>query len=315
MFAAKAGPIGGQGMRRWLLAIFFTLFAGSAAFAAAPQAPLRVVLIPADGGTETGTKADYQPVFNAVAKMTGLKFDIRVAQSYSAVVEAMCNGTADIAFVGPVVYVQAHKRGCADLLAVAVEKGRSTYYAGLFAKADAPINAVRDLKGRRVAFGDLNSTSSFVFPMAMILDAGLDPVKDLAAIRLTGSHANSLGALTQGQVDVAALSFDSFDKAVRQGAVDPKTVKVVARSIAIPYPPLVMNSKLPAPLKARLKRAFADVAKAPGVTPDMIRGYGGAKVDGYDSAFPAAKFNIAASMMARLDDDLKGEILKKAAAR
>jgi phosphonate transport system substrate-binding protein len=274
-----------------------------------------VVLIPADGGTEDGTRADYQPVFNAISKMTGLRFDIRVAQSYNAVVEAMCSGSADVAFVGPVTYIQANQRRCAELLAVAVEHGQSIYYAGVFAKTASPIHTLADLKGRRVAFGDVNSTSSFVVPMTMIMDAGLDPARDLTAIRLTGSHANSLAALVQGQVDAAALSFDSFDKAIAQGAVDPRTIRVVARSIAIPQPPIVMNTRLSPALKARLKKAFATVDKAPGVTPDMIRGYGGAKVERYDTAFPPAKFNVAAAQMARLSDQLKGEILAKASQR
>src|ERR1700760_1555932 len=77
----------------------------------APDHPLRVVLIPADGGTEDGTRADYAPTFEAVTRTTGLQFDIKVAQSYAAVVEAMCNHSADIAFVGPVTYIQAHARG------------------------------------------------------------------------------------------------------------------------------------------------------------------------------------------------------------
>ncbi|WP_296556059.1 phosphate/phosphite/phosphonate ABC transporter substrate-binding protein [Pigmentiphaga sp.] len=277
--------------------------------------PLRVMLIPADGGTETGTKADYQPVFNAVSRMTGLNFDLKVGQSYGAVVEAMCNQLADVAFFGPVAYVQANRRGCAQLLAVGVENGQSVYYAGMFAKADAPIQAVKDVKGRRMAFGDVNSASSFTFQIAMLMDAGLDPVKDLSAIRMTGSHANSLAALVQGQVDVAALSFDSYEKAVKQGAVDPRTVKVVAKSMPIPYPPLALNAKLPDALKARLKEAFATVHKAPGVTPDMIRGYGGKKVDAFDTRFSEAEFNVAAEKLALLSDELKGEILKKASER
>lgn len=280
-----------------------------------PSRPLRVVLIPADGGTEDGTKADYQPVFNAVSRMTGLVFDLKVAQSYGAVVEAMCNRTADIAFFGPVTYVQAHDRGCAQLLAVAVEKGASTYYAGIFAKAGAHIGTLGDLKGKRIAFGDLNSASSFVFPVAMIMAARLDPARDFKAVRLTGSHANSLAALTEGQVDAAALSFDSFDKAVSHGAVDPRTIRVVARSGPIPYPPLAMATGLPAPLKARLKQAFAGVAKAPGVTPEMIRGYGGGKVERYDAAFPEGRFRVAALEMAKVTDQTKGEILKAAARR
>jgi phosphonate transport system substrate-binding protein len=267
--------------------------------------PLRVLLIPADGGTESGTKADYAPVFNAITRTT----------SYGAVVEGMCNQLADIAFFGPVSYVQAHKRGCAQLLAVGVEKGASVYYAGMFAKANAPIAGINDVKGKRVAFGDVNSASSFTFQVAMLLDAGMDPARDLSAIRMTGSHASSLAALVQDQVDVASLSFDSYEKAVKQGAVDPKTVKVIARSMAIPYPPLALNSKLPEPLKAKLKDAFATVNKAPGVTPEMIRGYGGGKIDGYDTKFSEDEFNVAAEKLGLLTDELKGRILAKAAQR
>lgn len=277
--------------------------------------PLRVMLIPADGGTESGTKADYAPVFNAITRSTGLVFDIKVGQSYGAVVEGMCNQLADIAFFGPVSYVQAHQRGCAQLLAVGVEKGASVYYAGMFAKADSPISSIKDLKGKRVSFGDVNSASSFTFQIAMMLDAGLNPARDLAAIRMTGSHANSIAALAQGQVDVASLSFDSYEKAANQGAIDPKQFKVVVKSIAIPYPPLAMNTKLPEPMKARLKDAFQTVNRAPGVTPEMIRGYGGAKIDGYDTKFSEDEFKVAADKMALLTDAVKGEILKKASER
>ena len=277
------------------------------------ERPLTVILIPADGGTEDGTRADFLPVFNAVSKTTGLQFKLRVGQSYNAVVEAMCNGSADIAFFGPVSYVQAHKRGCADLLAVAVEKGSSTYFAGIFVKASSSIKTLKDLKGKRVAFGDINSGSSFVFPMTMIMQAKLDPIRDLAAIRMTGSHANSLAALTQGQVDAASLSFDSYEKAVNQGALGGTKIRVLARSVPKPNPPVGMNTRLPSAMKLKLKTAFANVNHAPGVTPDMIRGYGGKKVDGYDTAFPEKKYAVAADMMAKIDDGLKGEVLKKAA--
>lgn len=279
------------------------------------QNPLRVLLIPADGGTESGTKADYLPIFNAITRSTGLHFDLTVGQSYGAVVEGMCNQLAEIAFLGPVSYVQAHDRGCAQLLAVGVQKGESSYYAAMFAQADSAINSLADLKGKRAAFGDVNSASSFTFQVASMIKDGMDPAKDLAALHLTGSHASSLAALVQGQVDAAALSFDSFDKAVRQGAVDPKSVKVIFKSEPIPYPPLAMNTQLPESLKKTLKDVFATVHQAPGVTPDMVRGYGGAKLDRYDTQFSEEQFSGPASKMALLTDEVKGEILAKAAQR
>ena len=109
-------------MRRWMIAaVLAALCAAGAAWLLLPPRtaqppPLRVLLIPADGGTESGTKADYLPVFNAIARTTGLHFDLKVGQSYGAVVEGMCNQLADVAFLGPVAYVQAHQRGCAQLL-------------------------------------------------------------------------------------------------------------------------------------------------------------------------------------------------------
>ena len=38
------------------------------------QKPLRVMLVPADGGTEEETKADFEPIFRAVTETSGLHF-------------------------------------------------------------------------------------------------------------------------------------------------------------------------------------------------------------------------------------------------
>lgn len=309
-------------MKRWMIAVLAlvaggiggVLWIGRSAHVPTTE-PLQVLLIPADGGTQSGTLADYQPIFNAVSRSTGLAFDLNVAQSYGAVVEGMCNGAADIAFVGPVTYLQAKDRGCAELLAVAVKEGKSVYYAGLFARKDAPIADIADLRGKRIAFGDVNSTSSFIFPLTMLIDAGIDPAKDLADVRLTGSHASSLTALLQGQVDIAALSFESYEKAVREGVPGVRDVKIIARSDPIPYPPLVVNSRLSATTRDRLKRAFQTIAQQPGITPEMIRGYGGGQVDGYDTKFSAEAFAPTAQKMALVTDALKAEMLRKSAQR
>lgn len=277
--------------------------------------PFRVMLVPADGGTEDGTKADFVPVFGAISRMTDLHFDIRVGQSYGAVVEGMANGLAEIGFFGPVSYLQARDRGGAELLAVGVEKGQSVYYSALFVKGDSPVTSVSELRGKRVAFGDVNSTSSFAFPVAMLIAAGLDPARDLGAVLMTGSHANSLKALQHGQADAASASLDSFEKAVKQGAIKPEEIRVLAKSEPIPYPPLAMHPKLPAGVKVKLREAFNTVHTAPGVSKDMIRGYGGAKLDRYDASYPESSMVAALAKLAKVTDELKGRMLKKAAQR
>ena len=277
--------------------------------------PLRVILVPADGGTEDGTKKDFQPVFGAIGQATGLSFDIKVGQSYSAVIEAMCNGAADIAWFGPASYLQAKARGCSELLALAVRNGESVYYSGIFARADAGINGVADLKGKRIALGDVNSTSSFAVPVAMMLAAGVDPTRQAGAINMAGSHANVLKALAEGLVDAGGASFDSFEKAVNAKALDPSKVKVIAKSTPIPYPPLAIHPKVSEGVKAKLRDAFNNIDKLPGITKDQIRGYGGGKVDGYTANVSEADMAAAGKMFELVTDTVKVDIMKKASAR
>jgi phosphonate transport system substrate-binding protein len=276
--------------------------------------PLRVILIPADGGTEDGTRKDFQPIFQAINQATGLNFDIKVGQSYGAVVEAMCNGAADIAWYGPASYLQARGRGCAELLALAVRKGESVYYSGVFARKDAGVDSLAGLKGKRIALGDVNSTSSFNIPVAMMMAAGMEPARDAGTIHMAGSHANVLTALSEGLVDAGGASFDSFEKAVNAKAIDPAQVKVLAKSMPIPYPPLAMHPKLADGVKTRLREAFDNIHQLPGITKDQIRGYGGGKVDGYTSKVSEADMAAAGKMFELVTDQIRGDIIRKAGA-
>ncbi|CAM5530182.1 phosphate/phosphite/phosphonate ABC transporter substrate-binding protein [Thauera mechernichensis] len=309
-----------QSLRRKLIAAGLALIALPFSAMAAQNdgsaaKPLRVILVPADGGTEDGTKKDFQPIFSAIEESTGLKFDIKVGQSYGSVVEAMCNGAADIAWYGPVTYLQAKERGCSELLALAVSKGQSVYYSGVFARTDAGIDGVADLKGKKVALGDVNSTSSFAVPVAMMMAGGVEPARDLASINMAGSHANVLKALAEGLVDAGGASFDSFEKAVNGNAIDPSKVKVIAKSAPIPYPPLAIHPKVEGDVKARLRDAFNNIDKLPGITKEQIRGYGGGKVDGYTANVSEDDMAAAGKMFELVTDQVKQDIMKKASAR
>ncbi|MFC7292882.1 phosphate/phosphite/phosphonate ABC transporter substrate-binding protein [Hirschia litorea] len=274
--------------------------------------PYRVMLIPADGGTEDGTRADFKPVFDAITQTTGIHFDIKVGQSYATVIEAICSDVVEIAWFGAASYLPAKQRGCAELLAVDVKDNSTSYFSGIYALKESNILTVSDIQGHSIAFGDPNSTSSFVYPVAMIVDAGLDPVKDLGKIRITGSHANSLKALSEGQVEVAAASFDSFEKAINQGIIDANAVVVIGKSAPIPNPPLTMATKLPEEVKAKLRLAFKNVHKSPNVTPEMIRGYGGNQVDRYDTVITDEILTPALVVISNVTGDIRAAILAKA---
>jgi phosphonate transport system substrate-binding protein len=303
-------------MKRLVFAVLATLLtmAHPLAPASAEPAALRVLLIPADGGTADGTKSDFKPLFDALSKTTGLSFDVRVGQSYAAVIEGMCAGQADIAWFGPSSFLTAQERGCAELLAVEERNGATTYYAGLFVRADSRIKSVKDLKGRTLALGSSHSASSFAYPLAMLRDAGLDPVDDIAGLVLSESHSQGLMALSLGRVDAAGASLISFERALNQGGLKASDFRILAKSSAIPNPPLAVSSRLPAELKKTLRTALANLHETPGIKADAIRGYGGKPVDRYITDIDADELAEAAKVILFLDDDLKAALLRKAGA-
>lgn len=274
--------------------------------------PLRVLMIPADTGSDDSTK-DYAPVFNGITKNYGIHFDIKAGSSYAAVVEGMCNNQADIAWYGASSYGEANKKCGVDLLAVDVKKGDSVYYSGIFTRKGAGIKSLKDLKGKRVAFGSPSSTSSFNFPVAMLIAAGIDPVKDFKKVVIAGSHSASLAALAEGRVDAAAASYNSFGKAVKKGAIDAKKFKPLAKSQPIPNPPLAMNKNLDSKIKVTLRKAFNNIHNL--IAADKIRGYGGKKVDRYDANFDEKKIFAALSKLGAVTKQVKVGMINKAGQR
>ncbi len=272
-----------------------------------PERPLMVLLVPTESG-QTNLMDDYEPLFSAITRVHGLHFDLRMGSSYAAVVEGMRAGQVDIAHFGAVTYHQARRAGVAELLAVAVVDGEAVYHAGIFHLADSGMSRIEDLNDKTVALGDPNSTSSFNYPVAMMLDAGLDPVRDLRGVLMSGSHSASLSALQAGHVDAAAASVSAYDKMVREGTLDGTRVVPLAKSEPIPNPPLAMRSGLSEDVKSRLREIFADIHEQDGVRPEMILAYGGALADRYDSDIDDAFIAPALERLGAVTAELRQEL-------
>lgn len=292
----------------WLL----LLPAGAQARDGSASRPLEVILIPADGGTEDGTKADFVPLFNAMTRASGLHFRVRVGQSYGAAIEAICTGLADIAWLGPISYRDARDRGCAELLAVESTGGSATYYAGLFALKESGIDDAAGLKGKSVAFGPPQSASAFVFPVALLLQAGVDPLSDISEVRIGDSHTSGLMALDNGLVDAAAASFVSFERAADTGALNPARFRVIGRSKPIPNPPLAVAKRMPEDTKIKLRKTVSGLHELPGIRPEDIRGYGGKMVDQYDTSLTDEDFDAAFEPVEQIDAGFTAAMIRRA---
>ena len=137
--------------------------------------------------------------------------DLKYAADYSAVLQGLGSGTADLAETGPFAAALGVN---ADKCAIALQRkgyGSWDYASVLATREDSDIESLSDLEGERVAFADRLSASGALFPLYMLKQAGLnigDLPSDKSGADFTpqfSSHAQAFSALEAGQVAAAGV--------------------------------------------------------------------------------------------------------------
>jgi phosphate/phosphite/phosphonate ABC transporter binding protein len=124
--------------------------------------------------------------------------------SYAALAARIREGTIDVAWLPPVVYVLLERAGLVDAIVSNHRAGQAAFHGVLLVHADAPIHTLDGLRGARVAWVDPLSASGYVMPRVQLAILGIDPRKTFAEERFVGSHDAAVRAVARGEADVAA---------------------------------------------------------------------------------------------------------------
>lgn len=182
---------------------------------------LRMSMIPT---TDPGKVIrESQPLVEYLGRETGAKIDLTVPTNYAAVVEAISNDQVDIAYLGGFTYVQASKRAGVVPL---VQRERDREFHSLFITyKDSGINSLGDLKNRKFAFGDVNSTSGHLMPEYFMRQGGVD-LEVISNALYSGGHDATALAVANRKVDAGALDETVYQKMVADGKLDGAQVRV-----------------------------------------------------------------------------------------
>jgi len=224
---------------------------------AGAQTALHLVLTPSQKPTDLMVAGEAFGA--ALAKLVGVPIRVTVASDYAAVIEALRNRTADLAFVHPAGYVLANREAKAMIVAKDRWHGNTSYTSRIYVRKDSGLRTLEDLRGRTIAFVDPTSTSGYVYPMVMLIQKGLvqnkDPKTFFKEFVFSGSHDAGLLALLNGHVD----AFASFDQAREQYLKDPaqrERLIWVAESAPIPEGGICAREGLDAALVGRVRTAL-----------------------------------------------------------
>jgi phosphonate transport system substrate-binding protein len=148
---------------------------------------------------------EWGPFKEALETATGETFEFFAVNSRTAAAEALRGETVDFVVSGPAEYVVINKLTDATAL---IGLGRPDYHCAIIVRADSGINTMQDLKGKKVAFGDIGSTSNMLCPMQVLADHGIDPINDIEKIHTSRNIAHE--ALKAGDVDAIVSNAGSW---------------------------------------------------------------------------------------------------------
>jgi phosphonate transport system substrate-binding protein len=260
-----------------------------AALAAAPSVPraalgadgLHLVLTPSQKPTDL--LATGQEFGTVLGGLTGIPVRVTVASDYAAVIEALRNRTADLAFVHPGGYVLASREAKAMIVAKNLWHGKSSFTARIYVRRDSGLKSLEELRGKTMAFIDPASSSGYIYPMVLLIERGFvknrDPKTFFREVVFAGSHDAGMRALLNGHVDALA----SFDMAREQYLTDPaerERIVFVAETPAIPEAGIAARGGLDPATFAKVRAALLQI-HGPAYAPLLKRLY---EIDGFAPA-------------------------------
>jgi phosphonate transport system substrate-binding protein len=265
------------------LAMALAVLVGWVSGAGAAEGPKQLVMAVTPSNIPTELFKASEAFGAELGKKLGLSIKVYMPTDYVGVVEALRNKTADIAFVHPAGYVLANREAKAQIVAVDVWHGKTSYTSRIFVRKDSGFKSVEDLRGKTIAFADPASTSGYVYPMVLLMKKGLvknrDPKTFFKEAMFAGTHEAALLALLNGSVDAVA----SFDLAPQQYLKEKERVEklmFIAETDPIPEAGMAIREGLDPALVKKLQDALM-AFNAPEYRPILKDFYG---IDGFAPA-------------------------------
>ncbi|MCL4457508.1 MAG: phosphate/phosphite/phosphonate ABC transporter substrate-binding protein [Nitrospirae bacterium] len=154
---------------------------------------------------------------------------IKVAKDYETAIQEIGSGKVHLAFLDPATYceVKARYKNKVKLLVRPVGKEGAKSRSVLVVKEGSGIEKVADVKGKRLALGNQQSSFSYLIPLAMLNDVGIG-IKDFSGLDFLQQEDRVGLSVLIGYHDVGAMS----EAVARKYSAD--GLKIIKTSEAIP---------------------------------------------------------------------------------
>jgi phosphonate transport system substrate-binding protein len=197
----------------------------------------------------------FSPLAACLEEETGRTFVVRVSRDYEAHIERVGFDRADVAYLGPMSYVQIVERyGAKPILASLQVQGKPHFHGVIFVNDDSDITDLAGLSGRSFAFADPNSTMGYFLPRHLLSKAGVGMEK-LSRYHHLKSHEDVALAVIGGYFDAGSVKEEVFRKYEERG------LRILVRGPQMPEHLFVARSDMDPETFRLLKKVLLDIGK------------------------------------------------------
>jgi phosphate/phosphite/phosphonate ABC transporter binding protein len=230
--------------------------------------PIKISILPSES---VGTMYKrFLPLKYHLEKRLGIPIAIQIAKDYETAINEIGAGQVHIAVLDPATYceVRARYRDTVSPLARVIGEGGVASRSVLVTKEGSGIRKAADVRGKRLAVGNRQSSFSYLIPLAMLSDVGIG-LSDFSSVDYLEQEDRVALSVLIGNHDVGAMSESVAKKYAADGIV------VIKTSEAIPHFVLCASKLLTRETKARILESLMNLNAADANQPFAGTGIGG----------------------------------------
>src|SRR5215510_14491976 len=231
----------------------------------------------------------------------GLPFDYVLYSNYERQVESHLAGAFHIAWNSPLAWIRTKRQAEAQGQKVAALVMRDTdqdLTSLVIVKTDSGIETMRDLKGKRVAVGAVDSPQVTLLPLSYLRAQGLNPDIDFEVVYhdlLAGKHGDHIGgereaarSLMSGKVDASCLIDGNYLAFSAEGTLPAGATRVLGQTAPYDHCNFTVGPEAPHELVNRfrdllLNMSYHDPAVRPLMDLEGLKAWREGRLEGYQA--------------------------------
>jgi phosphonate transport system substrate-binding protein len=239
-------------MFRYILALLFSVGLVSNVVQASAEEPQTVRFAVSDVQGLEELQREFKDFQAALSRFSGLKVEFFPNSGRTVGAEALRSKKLDILLTGPAEYIVIQRRAKAIPI---VGLTRTGYYSVLVTLEKSGFNTLADLKGKKVAFGEVGSTAYHLSPLQILAESGLIADKDYKKMHVSKHLAWS--ALKKGNVDAIGMNHSRYDLFLSNEKTLPHSAfKILGKGADLPNDLIVAGPHVSPEVIASIRRAF-----------------------------------------------------------